>query len=83
MWPSEKKLVPKNVAPEPLNHLSTQLATIYLPPFHIKLELMKNFVKAPRKEGKAFRHLRPLFPRIGDAKIKESIFVGLQIRQYL
>ena len=30
---------------------------VLLPPFHIKLGLMKNFVKALHKNGAAFQHL--------------------------
>lgn len=60
-WPLRKKLVlgQKNVAHESL----VDLAKIYFPPLHIKLVLIKNFVKAMNKEGKAFHHLRQLFPR--------------------
>lgn len=44
---------------------------------------MKNFVKAMNKEGAGFRYLRQMFPRISDAKIKEGIFVGPQIRHVM
>ena len=56
---------------------------VLLPPLHIKLGLMKNFVKALDKEGKAFQYLCTKFPKISDAKIKEGIFVGPQIREVL
>lgn len=80
-WPLRKKLVPgqKNVKHEPL----VNPAKIFLPPLHIKLGLMKNFVKAMNKEGEGFRYLRQMFPRITDAKIKEGIFVGPQIRHVM
>ena len=29
------------------------------------------------------QNFKVIFPKIGDAKIKEGIFVGLQIRQFL
>ena len=48
-----------------------------VPPLHIKLGLVKNFVKALDKNSDA---LKELFPRVSDAKIKEGIFVGPQIR---
>ncbi|KAF2365902.1 hypothetical protein FHG87_003345 [Trinorchestia longiramus] len=35
---------------------------VFLPPLHIKLGLMKNFVKAMDKNGAAFQHLCTLFP---------------------
>ena len=42
---------------------------------------MKNFVKAMNKSGDGFQYLQNKFPRISDAKIKEGIFVGPQIRE--
>lgn len=80
-WPLRKNLVPgqKNVAHQPL----VEPSKIFLPPLHIKLGLMKNFVKAMNKEGAGFRYLRQMFPRISDAKIKEGIFVGPQIRHVM
>lgn len=41
---------------------------------------MKNLVKAMDKNGAAFQYLRQKFPRLSEAKIKEGIFVGPQIR---
>ena len=49
---------------------------VLLPPLHIKLGLMKNFVKALHKNAAAFQHL-------STAKLKEGIFVGPQIREVL
>jgi len=66
----------KNVAHQPL----VEPSKIFLPPLHIKLGLMKNFVKAMNKEGAGFCYLRQMFLRISDANIKEGIFVGPQIR---
>ena len=56
---------------------------VLLPPLHIKLGLIKNFVKAMDKLDLAFRHLCILFPSQSSAKLKEGIFVGLQIRELL
>ena len=53
-----------------------------LPPFHIKLGLMKNFVKA-LKNGKGFLYLKEKFPRISEGKLKEGIFIGPQIREVM
>ncbi len=52
-------------------------------PLHIKLGLMKNFVKAMEKTDQAFKYLISKFPRLSDAKIKEGVFIGPQIRQLL
>lgn len=56
---------------------------IILPPLHIKLGLFKNFVKALQKEGPAFQYLKSVFPNLSDAKIKEGVFVGPQIKKLL
>ncbi|GBO25677.1 hypothetical protein AVEN_51894-1 [Araneus ventricosus] len=56
---------------------------ILLPLLHIKLGLIKNFVKALDKEGGVFKHLRELFPQLIEAKLKERIFVGPQIRKLI
>ena len=56
---------------------------ILLPPLHIKLGLMKNFVKAMDRATPAFRYLHEKFPGLSEAKIKEGIFVGPQIRELL
>ena len=56
---------------------------VLLPPLHIKLGLMKNFVKALHKNGAAFQHLSTVSPGLSAAKLKEGIFVGPQIREVL
>ncbi|XP_025162642.1 uncharacterized protein LOC112590438 [Harpegnathos saltator] len=53
---------------------------ILLPPLHIKLGPMKQFVKALHKEGNGFKYLCTKFSHLSNAKIKEGIFIGLQIR---
>ena len=42
---------------------------------------MKQFVKASDKEQDCFRYLQEKFPTISDAKLKEGIFNGRQIRR--
>ena len=42
---------------------------------------MKNFVKSMDKTKKAFTYLRDKFSAISEAKLREGIFVGPQIRQ--
>ena len=56
---------------------------VLLPSLHIKLGLMKNFVKALHKNGAAFQHFSSVFPGFSAAKLKEGIFVGPQIREVL
>lgn len=51
---------------------------ILLPPLHIKLGIMKNFIKALDRNGPAFQYLYTVFPHISTAKLKEGMFI-LQI----
>jgi len=44
---------------------------------------MKNFIKAMNKHGRGFEHLREKFPKLGDAKLKECIFVEPQVREII
>ena len=41
---------------------------VLLPPLHIKLGLMKNFMKALHKNGAAFQHLSTVFPGLSAAQ---------------
>ena len=56
---------------------------VLLPPLHIKLGLMKNFMKPLHKNGTAFQYLSTVFLGLSAAKLKEGIFVGPQIREVL
>ncbi|UYV62853.1 hypothetical protein LAZ67_2002154 [Cordylochernes scorpioides] len=67
----------KNIANLPL----IDSENIYLPPLHIKLGLMKNFVKAMDRNASGFAYLKQKNSSISEAKIKEGIFVGPQIRE--
>ena len=69
-WPQRKslKVRAKNVQhPTP-----AEWHKILLPPLHIKLDLMKNFVKAMDRAGSAFKYLAEKFPQLSEAKIKEE-----------
>ncbi|GBM62949.1 hypothetical protein AVEN_160229-1 [Araneus ventricosus] len=56
---------------------------IILPPLHIKLGLMNNFIKAMDCGGSGFQYLSLKFPKVSETKIKEVIFVGPQFRQLM
>ncbi|KAF2355733.1 hypothetical protein FHG87_013512 [Trinorchestia longiramus] len=56
---------------------------VYLPPLHIKLGLMKNFVRGMDNTTPGFMYLKQKFPKISEAKIKEGIFVGPQNRSLM
>jgi len=79
-WPARKSLEPgiMNVENKPL----VELSKILLPSMHLKLGLMKNFVKAMNQEEDAFPYLEK-FPRLSEAKLKEDIFIGPQIRDLI
>jgi len=53
---------------------------VWLPSLHVKLGLFKNFVKALNFGSSSFKHLQMKFPKLSDAKIKQGIFIGPQIR---
>ena len=55
---------------------------VLIPPLHIKLGLMKNFVKAMAKQNSnGFELFCKKFLKLSQAKLKEGIFVGPQIRE--
>ena len=80
-WPERTEFVPGSHSIKQLPLVDPK--NILLPPLHIKLGLMKNFVKALDKDGEAFKYLAKEFPHISDAKLKAGIFIGPQIRQLL
>jgi len=51
---------------------------ILLLSLHIKLGLMKNFVKAMDRTGPAFKSLAEKFPRLSEAKIKGGFSLVLR-----
>lgn len=70
VWPQRQEdiLGKRNVIAEAL----VPKEKIFLPPLHIKLGIVKNFIKAMDKNGQAFQHLKTTFPWISEAKIKEG-----------
>ncbi|XP_017466776.1 PREDICTED: uncharacterized protein LOC108359425 isoform X2 [Rhagoletis zephyria] len=54
---------------------------VLMPPLHIKLGLIKQFVKALDKNSSAFKYLQDLFPKLSEAKVTAGIFVGPQIKK--
>ncbi|GBO03896.1 hypothetical protein AVEN_83656-1 [Araneus ventricosus] len=81
VWPKQQFFISgvKNEENEPL----FASEKILLPPLHIKLGLMRNFVKAMDCGGSGFQYLRLKFPKVSETKIKERIFVGPQFRQLM
>jgi hypothetical protein len=66
-----------------LNNPLVNPEKVFLPPLHIILGLLKNFLKAMDKNGVGLMYLKHKFPRVHYANIKEGIFVGPQIRELI
>jgi len=75
-WPQRKSLKAreKNVQHPALAEWHKML----LPPLHIKLSLMKNFVKAMDRTGSVFKHLAEKFPQLREMKIIERVLWALR-----
>lgn len=72
VWPPRKgfQIGKKNVLNIPL----VKPDNIILPPLHLKLGYMKQFVKRLDKNSESFLHLETVFPKLSDAKIKEGTY---------
>ena len=60
-----------NVKQEPLVEPRKALMS----PLHIKLGLIKQFVKQLDPEGEALKYIKKLFPKLSEAKIKAGVFL--------
>lgn len=80
-WPArtEFSVGNSNVKWEPL--IDPQ--KVLMPPLHIKLGLIKQFVTVLDKESAAFKYLKHLFPKLSEAKVNAGIFVGPQIKKII
>lgn len=69
-WPQRKSFLlgKSNVINIPL----VNAEQIILPPLHLKLGYMKQFVKRLDTKSEAFLYLKTVFHRLSDAKIKEG-----------
>ena len=56
---------------------------IMFPPLHIKLGLMKQFLKALDKNGQFVQYISSAIPRWSNEKLKAGIFDGSQIRKLI
>ena len=55
---------------------------VLLPPLHIKLGLMKCFVRTMDHQGSRFKYLKEKFGSYkSDAKLTAGIFIGPEIRK--
>jgi len=76
-WPlrEEFRLRQNNIIEIPL----VLIEKILLPPLHIKLGIVKNFIKTLNPEGNAFNELRRIFPRLSGMKIKGNRRLNLNV----
>ncbi|XP_077153196.1 uncharacterized protein LOC143816558 [Ranitomeya variabilis] len=77
-WPQRQSLASgdKNVIHDPLVDRKDSV----FPPLHIKLGLVKQFVKALNHSGECFNYICSTFPGLSEEKKKAGIFDGPQIR---
>ena len=81
IWPLRRSL--KAGDPSVSKNPLIESKKVLLPPLHIKLGLMKQFVKALDTDRDCFKYVVDRFPGLTDAKIKGGIFVGPQIRELM
>ena len=81
VWPARENMTvgASNIINEPL----VDRGKIIFPPLHIKLGLMKQFVRALDKDGECFKYICRFFPGLSMEKLKAGIFSGPQIRQII
>ena len=78
VWPARNSLKPGKKTSSMSHGLNQK--KIILPPLHIKLGLMKQFVKALDFYGDGFKYIGYTFPGLSEEKLKAGIFNGPQIR---
>ena len=80
-WPTRvsRTLGQKNIT----NPALVESSKVILPPLHIKLGLMKQFVKALDKQGLCFKYISEKFPHLSAEKVKGGVFIGPQIRMLI
>ena len=80
-WPKKSnfKVGEKNILHGPL----VDPKNVLLPPLHIKLGMMKQFVKALNRVSDCFIYLCDTSPAISTEKLRAGIFDGPQIRRLM
>ena len=80
-WPQRKSLTPgsKNVIHEPL----ADRDKVLLPPLHIKLGIMEQFLRALDKDGDCFKFICQKFCAVTHGKLQAAVFTGPQIHKVM
>jgi hypothetical protein len=85
-WEQKHRTPRTSLVPGIKNILCKRLADlqkILLPPLHIKLGITKQFVKALLETGNCLKYLCKRFPHLSEAKPKEGVFFGPDIRKLM
>ena len=80
-WPKRQNLIVGSA--NAIYEALVEWEKIVFPPLHIKLGLIKQFVKALNKDGDCFKYLRLRFLGLSDEKVKSGIFTGPDIRKLM
>ena len=80
-WPKRQNLIVGSA--NVINEALVERENIVFPSLHIKLGLIKQFVKALNKDGDCFKYLRSRFLGLSDEKVKSGIFTGPDIRNLM
>lgn len=56
---------------------------VLMRPLHIRLDLMKQFVKAPIQALKALQYLKNVFPKLSETQIKAGILIWPQFKKVM
>lgn len=78
VWEARESLEPGQYSVE-RQPLINDTSNIILPPLHIKLGLVRQFVRALDSKSMAFQTLKVIFPSLSAAKIENGCFNGPQI----
>ncbi|XP_014785903.1 uncharacterized protein LOC106880477 [Octopus bimaculoides] len=81
-WPPRTNMAPCRAA-SILKESLVELDKIIYSPLHIKLGLIKQFVKTLDKNGEYFKYICSVFPDLTTGKLKAGTFEGPQIRKLL
>lgn len=77
-WPTRRVYDPNQSKKDARNAISPPLVPrekITMPALHLKLGIVKNFIKAMDKDGNGFKHLSDIFPKLSEQKINAGMLL--------